>query len=365
MKKKSQKLLLTACFLLLTICHSFAQSDNSAIMNVESTEKGILIPRMTTTQRTSINNPAKGLLVFDNTTNSFWFYDGSNWSDLTGTIGATGPKGDVGPAGADGADGAQGLKGDTGAQGPAGANGTDGAQGLKGDTGAQGPAGANGTDGAQGLKGDTGAQGPAGANGTDGAQGLKGDTGDIGATGPKGDVGATGATGPKGDVGATGATGPKGDTGDAFWTQDNKKISYTVEEGKVVIGEDLSLSTPGAYRLYVEDGILAERVRVALTTSTNWADDAFGNKPSLKRMEKHIQKKSHLIGVPSAEELVKNGIDIAEMDATLLRQIEWLWEYTIESQRERKKLEEENRQLKKQFNLINKRLANLEKKDKS
>ena len=78
-------------------------------------------------------------------------------------------------------------------------------------------------------------------------------------------------------------------------------------------------------------------------------------------MEKHIQKKSHLIGVPSAKELVKNGIDIAEMDATLLRQIEWLWEYTIASQKERAKLAEENKQLKKQFSLINKRLKRLEK----
>ena len=268
MKNKFQKLFITVCFVLLTICHSFAQSDDSAIMNVESTEKGILIPRMTTSQRTSINNPAKGLLVFDNTTNSFWFYNGNSWNDLKGAIGATGPKGDVG---------------------------------------------------------------------------------------------AIGATGPKGDVGATGATGPKGDTGDAFWVQDNNKISYTVSGGKVVIGDASSLNTPGNYNLYVENGILAERMRVALTTSANWADDAFGKKPSLKRMEKHIQKKSHLIAVPSAAALVKNGIDIAEMDATLLRQIEWLWEYTIESQKEREKLAEENRQLKKQFSLINKRLMNLEK----
>lgn len=309
MKNKLQKLLISVCFILLIIGHSFAQSDDSAIMNIASTEKGILIPRMTTTQRTNINSPAKGLLVFDNMTNSFWFYNGSDWSEIGGGAGVQGPAG------------------------------------PKGDTGAQGPIG---------PKGDTGAQGLAGPKGDTGAQGLKGDTGATGLAGPKGDTGAQGIAGPKGD---TGAQGP---TGDSFWSQDGNKISYTASNGKVVIGENASVATPGDDNLYVEDGILAERMRVALTSSDNWADDAFGKKPSLKRMEKHIQKKSHLMGVPSAADLVKNGIDMAEMDATLLRQIEWLWEYAIESEKERKKLEKENQRLKKQFDLFNKRLMSLE-----
>ena len=54
-------------------------ADNSAMLEVKSSDKGILIPRLTTTQRNAISNPAKGLLVFDNDLNSFWFYDGSTW----------------------------------------------------------------------------------------------------------------------------------------------------------------------------------------------------------------------------------------------------------------------------------------------
>ena len=46
---------------------------SSAILDVESTTKGMLIPRMTTAQRASIASPATGLLVFDNTTGSCWF----------------------------------------------------------------------------------------------------------------------------------------------------------------------------------------------------------------------------------------------------------------------------------------------------
>lgn len=56
--------------------------DPSAKLDITSTNSGILIPRMTTAQRTAIASPANGLLVYDNTTNSFWFYDGTIWTEL-------------------------------------------------------------------------------------------------------------------------------------------------------------------------------------------------------------------------------------------------------------------------------------------
>jgi len=54
----------------------------SAILDVKSTNKGVLIPRMTTAQRTSISTPASGLLVFDTDTRSFWYYTGTAWSNI-------------------------------------------------------------------------------------------------------------------------------------------------------------------------------------------------------------------------------------------------------------------------------------------
>ncbi|MEM8888608.1 MAG: tail fiber domain-containing protein [Bacteroidota bacterium] len=53
----------------------------SAILDVQSTNKGMLIPRMSSTNRTNIPNPAEGLMVFDLTTNSFWYYQ-QGWRDL-------------------------------------------------------------------------------------------------------------------------------------------------------------------------------------------------------------------------------------------------------------------------------------------
>jgi hypothetical protein len=57
-------------------------AHSSAMLDVSSTSKGILIPRMTTNQRTTISSPATGLLVFDTDINSFLFYNGSAWTFL-------------------------------------------------------------------------------------------------------------------------------------------------------------------------------------------------------------------------------------------------------------------------------------------
>ncbi len=55
--------------------------DTSAVLDIQSTSSGLLIPRMTTAQRNAIFSPANGLLVYDTNTNSFWFYNGS-WNNL-------------------------------------------------------------------------------------------------------------------------------------------------------------------------------------------------------------------------------------------------------------------------------------------
>lgn len=55
----------------------------NAILDVKSFKKGILIPRMSTTDRLSISN-TNGLLVYDTTTLSFWYNNGKGWQNMTG-----------------------------------------------------------------------------------------------------------------------------------------------------------------------------------------------------------------------------------------------------------------------------------------
>lgn len=70
----------------------------SAALEIKASNKGLLIPRTSTASRNAIASPAKGLLVYDTSTSSFWYRNGSawvqvensgkNWS-LTGNAGTT------------------------------------------------------------------------------------------------------------------------------------------------------------------------------------------------------------------------------------------------------------------------------------
>ena len=54
----------------------------SSMLDISSTTAGLLIPRMTSAQRTAIAAPATGLQVYDTTTGSFWYYDGTAWVEI-------------------------------------------------------------------------------------------------------------------------------------------------------------------------------------------------------------------------------------------------------------------------------------------
>lgn len=58
----------------------------SAILDIQSSTKGMLAPRMTTAQRMAISSPAESLLVYDTTIKAFYNYTGSSWVEL-GTTG--------------------------------------------------------------------------------------------------------------------------------------------------------------------------------------------------------------------------------------------------------------------------------------
>jgi hypothetical protein len=55
----------------------------SAILDVQSTTKGVRMPNMTTTQKNAISSPAAGLMVFDTTLAKLCVYSGSAWQTIT------------------------------------------------------------------------------------------------------------------------------------------------------------------------------------------------------------------------------------------------------------------------------------------
>jgi hypothetical protein len=48
--------------------------DPSAILDIQSTEAGILVPRMSSEERELINSPAEGLFIYDSGKQSFMTY---------------------------------------------------------------------------------------------------------------------------------------------------------------------------------------------------------------------------------------------------------------------------------------------------
>lgn len=59
-----------------------ATLTNTAVINIDSTTKGVLIPSMTTTQRDAISTPATGLIIYNTTTNRINYYYSAAWHEL-------------------------------------------------------------------------------------------------------------------------------------------------------------------------------------------------------------------------------------------------------------------------------------------
>ncbi|WP_298150051.1 hypothetical protein [Flavobacterium sp.] len=131
--------------------------------------------------------------------------------------------------------------------------------------------------------------------------------------------------------------------------------------GRVYIGNSTNFATTtGNYRLYVEGGILTEKVKVALRSTTNWADYVFNDDyklQSLKELEAFIKANKHLPNIPSAAELAKDGLDLANMQAKQMEKIEELTLYAIEQD---KKLEAQDKKLEVQQRQIEEMNAKLE-----
>ncbi len=63
--------------------------DGSAMLDVSSTTKGLLIPKMTTTQQNAIASPANGLIIFNTTANTIMMNTGTALSPVWTAIGST------------------------------------------------------------------------------------------------------------------------------------------------------------------------------------------------------------------------------------------------------------------------------------
>lgn len=129
--------------------------------------------------------------------------------------------------------------------------------------------------------------------------------------------------------------------GDPYLSDAAEVAIKAIQNGNVGIGT----ATPNA-KLAVNGNIRAKEIKVE---TVNWPDYVFAKDyqlPSLQETEQHIKEKGHLPGIPSAEEVKSNGIDLGEMNAKLLKKIEELTLHLIELNKVVEKQQEKLNKLK-------------------
>ncbi|HEX6169507.1 MAG TPA: hypothetical protein VFZ33_07425 [Chitinophagaceae bacterium] len=348
-----------------------SQPDNSAILDIKSNSKGLLTPRMTTLQRTSIAGPAIGLTVFDLDTYSYWMYRGDingGWTELLNsldkhwnrsgtTVFNTNP-GNIG----------------IGTNSPTEKltiNATDPAINfLNAGTG-------------KGLLQVSGNSMRLGTYNTNVNGSLYFTTMGIDrmAITPDGNFGI-GILSPVGKFQITGGVeasptthgflmlGTVGSTNLVFdnneiLARNNGNSSHLYMQnsgGNVYIGDATNFNsahrlgvdgntvitgalrvgttpTPSGYRLAVDGKVICTELMVRLVS--NWPDYVFSNNyklPSINELENFINKNNHLPGIPSAKDIETNGLSIGEMQKLQMEKIEELTLYIIELKKEIDKL---------------------------
>lgn len=130
-----------------------------------------------------------------------------------------------------------------------------------------------------------------------------------------------------------------------YWGNKHGSSDISFNGGGVSIGTN---KLPSGYRLAVNGAIISTKVKVL--TYPNWPDYVFDTSYTLKPLKElstYINDNKHLPGIPSAEEVRKDGIDLADNQAALLKKIEELTLYLIEQNNQIGEMKKEIEALKK------------------
>ena len=110
------------------------------------------------------------------------------------------------------------------------------------------------------------------------------------------------------------------------------------------------LSNWNTYKMYVQGGVIAERVKVQLRG--DWADYVFEDDyqlPALEEVEIAIQKEGKLPDFPSAATVKEEGLELGDITTLQQEKIEELFLYMIDLQKEVKACHKEIATLKAQL----------------
>lgn len=324
-------------------------ANASAILDVKSTTKGMLIPRMTSAERTGILNPAEGLLVYDNETASFWFYKAAGWTELV-TGGGAGNYWNT--------NGLNIYNNNTGNVG-IGTNIPTSKLSIQTPINS---AGWTHTGGADSIILSEAIGGVSAVIGTNTNHIFRLSAGGVGRMSiwPNGEivVGDNSAssfgrftvrtsnnsfgishTSNEGNILATNIGGTSAGIG--TFTHTNMRI-FANGLSRIFIAEatgNVGIGTDNpTYKLSVLGNIRSTEVVV----ETGWADYVFDTKYKLLpivQLEKFIQQNKHLPNIPSAKEVEENGLHLGDTQKRMMEKIEELTLYIIQLNKRIEKLE--------------------------
>ncbi len=332
----------------------------SAMLDVKSTTKGMLVPRMTSAERTGILNPGEGLLVYDNETASFWYYKAAGWTELV--------SGGVAGTNYWDTDGTHIYNNNTGNVGigtnfpttkltiltPINTSGwthigqSNGTDSIIVGEGIGGVSAAIGTSSQHALRLTAGTLGRVQIY--PGGEVVIGDNnvGSVGRLTVKTTNNADGIShiGDNGNIlktimgGTSAGIGTFSNTNMRIFSNSNSAIFIAAATGNVGIG-----TNNPTYKLSVLGNIRSTEVVV----ETGWADYVFDKNYQLKplyEVEAFIQQNNHLPNIPTAAEIEKNGLHLGDTQKRMMEKIEELTLYLIQQQKEidtlKKKLKKNN-----------------------
>jgi hypothetical protein len=104
----------------------------------------------------------------------------------------------------------------------------------------------------------------------------------------------------------------------------------------------------GMLGLYVDGLIQAEAIKVRMRDDWTWADYVFADDYQLKDLDSvaaFVKQNHHLPNIPSAAEIAKEGIDVAQMQTLQMEKIEELTLYLIELKKQNELLQTQNAEI--------------------